>query len=208
MMFRPNRLTSPGLVLAVVAVVVAVAGIIIRFSHTDDLQKEVESQHVTVKVVLPETGSSVQKLILPVNVRADIDAPIYARVNGYLKAWYTDIGARVTKGQLLGEIETPELDQQILRARADVASAQSNWEIADVTAKRWQNLLATDSVSHQEADEKAATAKARHDLLNAAQANLKGLLAEQSFQRIVAPFDGMVTEPQYGRRQADHHGQQ
>jgi multidrug efflux pump subunit AcrA (membrane-fusion protein) len=118
----PKPLNIAGLVLAVVAVVVAVAGIIIRFSHTDDLQKEVESQHVTVKVVLPQTGSSIQKLILPVNVRADIDAPIYARVNGYLKAWYTDIGARVTKGQLLGEIETP---QQILRARARMWRAPS-----------------------------------------------------------------------------------
>jgi RND family efflux transporter MFP subunit len=189
-----TRLRLVGAVIAILAVFIVVNGILTRNSHEHDLKKEVESQHIMVKVVLPQTGSSIQKLILPVNVRADIDAPIYARVNGYLKAWYTDIGARVTKGQLLGEIETPELDQQILRARADVASAQSNWEIADVTAKRWQNLLATDSVSHQEADEKAATAKARHDLLNAAQANLKGLLAEQSFQRIVAPFDGMVTE--------------
>ena len=156
--------------------------------------KEVEAKHVTVKVVLPQFGPAVQTLILPGNVRADLDAPIYARVSGYLKTWYTDIGAHVKKGQLLGEIETPELDQQILRAQADLATAESNWEIADVTAKRWQNLVATDSVSHQEVDEKAADAKARHDILNAAKANLESLLADQSFQRIVAPFDGVVTE--------------
>ncbi len=183
-----------GLVIVVVAVIVAAAGIFIRISHEHDLQNEVESRHVTVKVVMPQSGPSEQPLILPGNVRAEIDAPIYARVSGYLKGWYTDIGAHVHKGQLLGEIETPELDQQIMRAQADLATANSNWEIADVTAKRWQNLLASDSVSHQEADEKAADAKARNDILNAAEANLKSLLADQSFQRIVAPFDGVVTE--------------
>ncbi len=188
------RLRLTGVVVVILAVVIAVFGIMTRSRHEHDLQKEVDAQHQTVKVVMPESGTSSQKLILPVNVRADVDAPIYARVNGYLKAWYTDIGAHVKKGQLLGEIETPELDQQILRAKSDVASAESNWEIADVTAKRWQNLVATDAVSHQEADEKAATAKARHDLLNAAEANLKALMAEQSFQRIIAPFEGIVTE--------------
>ena len=190
----PAPLRIAGLIMAVVAIAVAAIGIFVRISQADDLKKAVESQHVTVKVVQPESGTSVQKLILPGDVRADVDAPIYARVSGYLKAWHTDIGAHVKKGELLAEIETPELDQQILRAKADVASAESNWEIADVTSKRWQNLVVNDSVSHQEADEKAATAKARHDLLNAAQANLQSLLAEQSFQRIVAPFDGIVTE--------------
>lgn len=190
----PKSLRVAGLVIAAVAVTVAAAGILIRISHAHDLKKEVESQHVTVKFVVPQYGPSEQTLILPGNVRADLDAPIYARVSGYLKAWYTDIGAHVKKGQQLAEIETPELDQQILRTRADLASAESNWEIADVTAKRWQNLLATDSVSHQEVDEKTATAKAKHDFLNAARANLQSLLVEQSFQHIVAPFDGVVTE--------------
>ena len=190
----PVRLRFAGMILAVVAAAVAAVGILMRTSHDHDLQKEVESQHVTVKVVMPEFGSSEQSLILPGNVRADLDAPIYARVSGYLKSWDTDIGAHVKKGQVLGEIETPELYQQILRARADLSTAESNWEIADVTAKRWQNLLATDSVSHQEADEKAATAKAKLDMLHAAQANMQSLLADQSFQRIVAPFDGVVTE--------------
>ena len=188
------RLRMVGWVIAVSAVATAAVGILSRNEHAHDLQKEVESEHVTVKVVKPEPGPAQQTLILPGNVRADVDAPIYARVSGYLKAWHTDIGAHVKKGQLLAEIETPELDQQILRSRADVASAESNWEIADVTAKRWQNLLASDSVSRQEVDEKTSTAKAKLDLLNAARANLQGLLAEQSFQRIVAPFDGVVTE--------------
>jgi RND family efflux transporter MFP subunit len=190
----PVRLKLASLVVAVVAVAVATIGIVVRNNQATMLEKEVESQHVTVKVVVPQYGPSAQTLVLPGNVRADLDAPIYSRVSGYLKAWHTDIGAHVKKGQLLAEIETPELDQQILRTQADLATAESNWEIADVTAKRWQNLLASDSVSHQEADEKIANAKAKHDMLHAAQANLQSLLVDQSFQRIVAPFDGVVTE--------------
>lgn len=189
-----RRLRLAGGIFAAVAVTIAVVGIYMRVEHANELEKAVESQHVTVKVVSPQFGPSTQELILPGNVRADLDAPIYARVSGYLKTWETDIGARVKKGQLLGEIETPELDQQIMRARADVASAQSNWEIADVTAKRWQNLVASDSVSRQESDEKTADAKSKRDILNAAKANLDSLLASQSFQRVVAPFDGVVTE--------------
>ena len=188
------RLRLVGLIVVTVAVVVATAGILFRISHANDLQKEVELRHVTVKIVLPRLGPGEETLILPGNVRADLDAPIYARVSGYLKTWYTDIGAHVKKGQVLGEIVTPELDQQILRAKSDLATAKSNWEIADITANRWKNLLATDSVSQQENDEKAAEAKARHDMLNAARANMESLLADQSFQRIVAPFEGVVTE--------------
>ena len=180
--------------LLALAVAVAAAGIYVRLSHGSDLRQDVESQHVTVKVVQAQAGSGELPLILPGNVRADLEAPIYARVSGYLKSWQTDIGAQVKKGDLLAEIETPELDQQILRTRADLASAESSCEIAEVTAKRWHNLLSTDSVSRQEADEKEANAKARQDAVNAARANLESLLAQQSFQRIVAPFDGVVTE--------------
>ncbi|MGB8517894.1 MAG: efflux RND transporter periplasmic adaptor subunit, partial [Gallionella sp.] len=128
------------------------------------------------------------------SVRAFIDAPIYARVGGYLKTWNADIGAHVRQGQLLGEIETPELDEQIARAQANMATAESSSELAEVTAKRWENLLVTNSVSRQEADEKTADAKGKKDVLNAARSALKGLQAEQSFKRVIAPFDGVVTE--------------
>lgn len=188
------RLRRAGILLTATVTLVAAAGILVRVDHARALQKEVENRHEMVKVIYPEHGDGGQPLVLPGNVRADLDAPIYARVSGYLKVWHTDIGARVRKGQVLAEIETPELDQQILRAKADLSSAESNWEIADITAKRYQNLLATDSVSRQEADEKAATAKARRDILEAARANVQSLLAQQSFQRIVAPFDGVVAE--------------
>ena len=187
-------LRRAGLIFAVAAVILAATGIYSRIKHAHDLQDEVAARHTTVEVVSPDPGPGMQMLILPGNVSANIDAPIYARVPGYLKVWYTDIGTRVKKGQLLGIIETPELDQQIMRAKADVSTAQSNLEIAEVTAKRWQNLLASDSVSRQEVDEKTSTAKAKRDILNAARANLQSLQAEQSFQRVVAPFSGIVTE--------------
>lgn len=188
------RLRRAGVIMAIVVVVVATSGIFLRLRHARALEEQVAEQHDTVKVIYPEQGPADESLVLPGDVRADIDAPIYARVSGYLKGWRTDIGARVKKGQLLGEVETPELDEQTQRARADVAMAEANWEIADVTAKRYQNLLASDSVSRQEVDEKAAEAKARGDILNAARANLQALLAQQSFKRIVAPFDGVVSE--------------
>jgi RND family efflux transporter MFP subunit len=190
----PARLGLALGIFAVLATTIAVAGIFIRRHHDQGLQKTVESQHTTVKVVNPEFGPSNQTLILPGNIRAYIDAPIYARVSGYLKVWYTDIGAHVHKGQVLGEIEIPELDEQIMRAQANAATAESSWDLAEITAKRWSNLLATNSVSHQEADEKAADAKSKKDILNAARANLKALQAEQSFKRITSPFDGVVTE--------------
>jgi RND family efflux transporter MFP subunit len=189
-----RRLVVVGAILAALAVIIALFGIFSRHEHEKSLEKAVEDQHTTVRVVSPEHGPSEQALILPGNVRAYIEAPIYARVAGYLRVWHTDIGTRVKKGELLGEIETPELDQQIGRERANTLTAESNLEIADITAKRWQNLVVSNSVSRQEADEKAADAKAKRDLLNAAEANLKNLIAQQSFNRIKAPFDGVVTE--------------
>lgn len=177
-----------------VALIVAAIGIWLRLSHANDLKKEVALQHTMVKVIQPQQGVSSQSLVLPGNVRAYIDAPIYARVGGYLKIWYTDIGAHVRQGQVLGEIENPELDEQILHAQANAATAQSSWDLAEVTAKRWENLLVTNSVSRQEADEKMADAKGKKDIFNAAQSTLKGLQAEQSYKRIVAPFDGVVIE--------------
>jgi RND family efflux transporter MFP subunit len=195
----PNQAPTPGLrragiIALVLAISVAAAGILYRLNHERELKKEVDAQHVSVQVVKPQYGPSSQTLTLPGNVRAYFDAPIYARVSGYLNIWYTDIGAHVKKGQVLGIIETPELDEQILKARADVATAESGYEIAAITAKRYTNLLASDSVSRQETDEKNAIAKSRLEILNAARANLQGLLAQQAFNKVVAPFDGTVTE--------------
>ena len=188
------RLRRAGVIMAVIVIFVAVSGLIVRYRHARALDEDVAQRHDTVKVIYPEQGPAQEELVLPGDVRADIDAPIYARVNGYLKYWRTDIGTKVRKGQLLGEVETPELDQDTERARADVSMDEANWEIAQVTAKRYQDLLASDSVSRQEVDEKVADAKAKADILNAARANLQALLAQQSFKRIVAPFAGVVSE--------------
>ncbi len=132
-------------------------------------------------------------LVLPGSVQANIDAPIYARTSGYLKRWLVDIGTRVKAGQLLAEIDTPEVQQQLSQAEADVANAEANSKIAQVTAERWESLRKTDSVSRQDADEKASLAEASKAQLQAANANLHRLRDLSGFQRIVAPFDGVIT---------------
>ena len=136
----------------------------------------------------------VEKLVLPGNVQANYEAPIYARTSGYVKAWHTDIGTKVTKGQLLAEIDTPEVDDQLRQAEADLATAQANDDLARSTAKRWQGLLATDSVSRQETEEKVADAAAKDALVNASKANVARLQQMEQFKRVLAPFDGVVTE--------------
>ncbi|PRC93251.1 efflux RND transporter periplasmic adaptor subunit [Solimicrobium silvestre] len=189
-----RRLYLIGAIFLVVALLIALIGITSRSKHEHKLEEGVKSKHITVQVITPEYGPSIQPLILPGNVRANIEAPIYARVAGYLKIWHTDIGAHVKKGQLLGEIDTPELDQQIVRERANLLVAQSNLDLANITSKRWQNLVVSNSVSRQESDEKSADAKAKNDFLNSVRAQLNNLLAQQSFNHITAPFDGVITE--------------
>jgi RND family efflux transporter MFP subunit len=189
------RLYLAGIALLVSAIAIASTGILNRVNHEEDLQKKVRAQGITpVTVFSPERGPSQQELILPGSAVAFTEAPIYARVNGYLKSWNTDIGTHVKAGQLLCTIETPELDQQIYRAEADLSTAKANYELASITAKRWENLLLTDSVSHQEADDKTGDALAKSTIVNALKANLDSLRAQQTFNRIVAPFDGVITD--------------
>ena len=121
------------------------------------------------------------------------DAPIYARVSGYLKKWYVDIGSPVKAGDVLAEIETPEIDQQLEQARADLATAVAKEKLAKLTAKRWDDMLKSESVSRQEADEKNGDYEAKAAATVAAKANVDRLQAMASFKRIVAPFDGVVT---------------
>ncbi len=131
--------------------------------------------------------------MLPGTLRAYIDAPIYARVGGYLKRWYVDIGAHVRAGQVLAEIETPELDQQLLQAQADLATSRANERLSATTNARWARMLASDSVPQQEADEKAGDYEAKKATVAAAQANVDRLRATASFKKIIAPFAGIVT---------------
>lgn len=147
----------------------------------------------TVSIVHAKTGAPSQEIILPGNVQAFTDTPIYARTNGYLKSWHFDIGAHVTRGQLLAEIETPEVDKQLQQARADLETAKANLNLAKSTAERWQALLQSNSVSKQETDEKISDLSVKNAAYAGAAANVHRLEDLQSFQKVYAPFDGVVT---------------
>jgi len=178
---------------ALVAVVVA-AGIIPRLSSRAALR--VETQRLAtpaVVVVRPKLAQPAQEIVLPATIQPWTDAPIYARTNGYLRRWYTDIGAQVHTGQLLAEIDTPEVDQQLRQARADLATAKANSDLAAITAARYKELLKTDSVSKQDADNAAGDYEAKQAIVQSAQANVRRLEELQSFQKIYAPFDGVIT---------------
>ncbi len=183
------------LVLAVVtAAVIVVAGILPRIQARTALRRETAEMAVpAVVVVQPKRSAPAQEIVLPANVQAFTDAPIYARTNGYLKKWYVDIGTRVIAGQLLADIDTPEVNQQLRQALADLATAQANLNLSKITADRYAGLLMTDSVSKQESDNAAGDYEAKQANLQSAQANVKRLQELQSFQKIYAPFSGVIT---------------
>ena len=189
-----HALRVAGIVVAVVAVVIVAYGAITRAAESSHLRDWTEAQALpTVSVAPPVSGANSSGLQLPGRIEAYARAPIYARVSGYLKTWKYDIGAQVKAGDLLAEIETPDLDQQLLQARADLASAQANAALAQTTAKRWNAMLGSDSVSKQEVDEKTGDFTAKQAMVKAAQANVDRIVAMKGFTRIVAPFDGTVT---------------
>ena len=182
------------LILLVVAVGLGAWGEVSRVIARAALGKETaEAAIPTVVTVTPVRSTLGEELVLPGAVQAYIEAPIYARTNGYLKIWYTDIGTPVSKGQLLGEIETPEIDQQLTQAQADLATARANEALSNSTNVRWQGLLATESVSKQDADEKAGDAAAKKAAADSALANVARLRELESFKRVIAPFDGVIT---------------
>lgn len=147
----------------------------------------------TVAVVRPERSAPQQEIVLPGTMQAFSDASIYARTNGYLRKWYVDIGTRVRTGQLLAEIEGPELDQQLHQARADLATAEANSKLAQTTAERYRDLIKTDSVSRQDLDNANGTLEARLAAVESARANVRRLEQLKAYQRIESPFDGVVT---------------
>jgi RND family efflux transporter MFP subunit len=147
----------------------------------------------SVAVVSPQRSAPSQEIVLPGNVQPYISAPIYSRTNGYLRRWYADIGAHVKKGQLLAEIETPEVDQQLEQSRSNLATAQANLKLAEITKERYQGLLASHAVSQQDVDNAVGTYNANKTIVDANQANVKQLQTLQSFEKIYAPFDGIIT---------------
>jgi RND family efflux transporter MFP subunit len=190
----PRRLRLIGMIAAIVVVSVVVIGVATRISDARQLKTWTDAQSVpTVNIIAPESSATGAPLELPGRIEAYARAPIYARIDGYLKSWSVDIGTKVKAGQLLAEIETPDLDQQLLQARADFASAQANEALAATTAKRWQSMLQSDSVSRQEVDEKTGDFTAKQALANAARANVERINAMKNYTHIAAPFDGVVT---------------
>jgi RND family efflux transporter MFP subunit len=180
---------------AIVLVVIIVAwGIFSRIHAQDQLQKETDDQAIpTVSVEPAKQSPSTEELVLPGNVQANLDTAVYARTSGYLKRWYTDIGTPVKAGQLLADIDTPEIDDQLRQAEADLATALANSALADSTARRWKALLVTDSVSKQETEEKIGDAAAKAAMVASARANVARLRELETFKHVVAPFDGVVT---------------
>jgi len=179
---------------ALTVVVLLVSGILPRIQAGKSLRRETQEMAIaTVTVVHPKQSTTAPEVVLPANVQAFIDAPIYARTNGYLKQWYVDIGARVKAGQLLAEIDTPEVNQQLRQARADLNTAEANLNLSRITTDRYQELLKTDSVSKQDADNAAGDYAAKQAIVHSAEANVRRLEELQSFQKIYAPFTGVIT---------------
>jgi len=180
-------------ILVIVAAVVA-AGIIPRIRARAALKVETQELAIPlVKVVHPQKGAPEQEIVLPGDMQAFIDSPIYARTNGYLKKWYVDIGGRVKAGQLLADIETPEVDAQLRQALADLNTAEANFALSQITYNRYQGLKSTDSVAKQDVDNSVGAYQANKAMVASAQANVKRLQELVSFEKVFAPFDGVIT---------------
>jgi RND family efflux transporter MFP subunit len=176
------------------AIAVAAYGLGTRAAQNSRLHDLTEAEAVpVVAIVAPTNAQNHSGLDLPGRLEAYIRAPIYARVPGYLKSWKHDIGSKVKAGDVLAEIDAPDLDQQLTQARADLSVAQANAKLAQISAERWQSLASTDAVARQDVDQRTFTWNANIAQVKAAQANVDRLVAEESFKHLVAPFDGIVT---------------
>ena len=190
-----GRLRQCAWIAAAIAVALAVWGIASRVNARNELGRQTAmAAATTVVTVKPTVAPGSEALVLPGSMQAYYEAPIYARTSGYVRAWYTDIGTPVKKGQLLAEIETPEVDQQLGQAQAELGTAEANYQLAKTTDARWQGLLATESVSKQDAEQRAGDAAAKKAAVESAAANVARLRDLESFKRVLAPFDGVVTQ--------------
>ena len=189
-----KKIRRYALIALLIALALGVWGEISRVIARAALSRETaETAIPTVATVTARPSTAAEDLVLPGAVQAYIEAPIYARTSGYLKSWRTDIGTPVVKGQLLAEIDTPEVDQQLSQAQADLATARANEALSKSTNARWQGLLATESVSKQDADEKSGDAAAKKAAADSAAANVARLQELESFKRVTAPFSGIIT---------------
>jgi RND family efflux transporter MFP subunit len=189
-----RRLTLVGGAFALLAIAVVAFGLGTRTAQNARLRDVTEAQAAPVVALVTPTGvKNDATLDLPGRLEAYIQAPIYARVPGYLKSWKHDIGDKVKAGDVLAEIDTPDLDQQLMQAHADLSVAQANAKLAQISAERWQSLASTDAVAKQDVDTRTFTWNANIAQVKSAQANVDHLAAEEGFKRLIAPFDGIVT---------------
>jgi RND family efflux transporter MFP subunit len=185
--------------IAVLAVVSLLAfgvmrGINTRIKAAANVKQDTIDMSVpTVSVVHPKRGALKDEIVLPGNIQAFTVSPIYARTNGYLKKWYVDIGGRVKSGQLLAEIDAPEVHKQLEQARADVATAEANLSLSQTTMTRWQELLRKDAVAKQDTDDKIGDYQSKKTIVDSGRANVKRLEDLVSFEKVYAPFDGIIT---------------
>lgn len=185
---------SSAVAIAVLFAMLTFEGIHARSTKEAVLAKQTQEAAIaSVDVVHLSLGAASSEVTLPANVQAFIDTPVYARTSGYLLHWYADIGAHVRKGDLLADIQTPELDQQVQQAQSDLATAQANFQLAEITAARWQKLLEKHAVSQQETDQATSDLTAKQALVSAQAANLRRLQQLQGFEKVYAPFDGVIT---------------
>jgi len=183
-----------GLILALGIAAIVYFGISSRTASAAALTRETRKDAVlAVSVVHPKPGGQEEEVVLPGNTQAFTDSPIYARTTGYLKKWYVDIGTRVKAGQLLAEIDAPELDHQLQQAKADLETARANLKLAQSTADRWEFLLKTQSVSRQETEEKSGDLSAKKAMLDASSSAVQRLEDLQRYEKVTAPFDGVIT---------------
>jgi RND family efflux transporter MFP subunit len=183
-----------GILLVIIAIGLALWGISARAKSLTVVTRETRELAVpTVSVIAPERGAPQQDIVLPGTMQAFTDAAIYARTNGYLRKWYVDIGGRVRAGQVLADIDTPEVDHQLDQARADLLTAEANERLAQTTAERYRDLIKTDSVSKQDLDNANGGLEAKTTAVTSARANVRRLEQLHAFAKITAPFDGVVT---------------
>jgi RND family efflux transporter MFP subunit len=186
------------LVFFVIVVALVILGALMMFQRRAQFQalaKDTETLAVpTVAVIHPTAEGAAEDFVLPSTLQAYVESPIYARTNGYLVKWYHDIGSRVSKGDLLADIETPEVDQQLMQARADLVTAQANENLSQITEARYSDLLKTDGVSKQEVDNATGDLAAKRAIVQSAAANVRRLEELKSFQKVYAPFNGVITQ--------------
>ncbi len=191
---KGNRIFTILFLVVIVLVLVGAFTLFQRRSQYQALAKETETLAIpTVAVIHASVESADEDLVLPGAMQAYVESPIYARTNGYLKKWYHDIGSRVAKGEILADIDTPEVDQQLSQARADLNTAQANANLSKITATRYQELIKTDGVSKQEVDNAVGDLEAKVAIVKSAEANLRRLEELESFKHIYAAFSGVIT---------------